>query len=334
MRKDNKNTLIFIILGLVLLCAVILALGLGSINIKPGRIAYLLAHPQIQGLSSTILWQIRLPRLILALIVGMGLAVSGCVFQGILRNPLADPYTLGISGGAALGVSVGVVLGITSSFLLLKPLLAFAGSGLSIFIVYSVSAKNKFSLHSLILTGVIIGFIFSSLVLLLFAVTNPSKINSIMLWLMGDLSAAEPRLLPLVSFIVGAGALALIFAGKEIDILTLGEEKAITLGIDPDTLKKSVFIIASLITACCVSVSGVIGFVGLIIPHVMRKLLGPGHTALIIASSIAGAAFMLICDTIARTIISPVELPSGVITGFFGGIFFLFYLAKPEKHLI
>jgi iron complex transport system permease protein len=333
MTTNSRRIFIFAMLIFALFASIIFALALGSVNIKLSQIAGLLMHP-IESIPSTILWQIRIPRIILAIIIGMGLAVSGSVFQGILRNPLADPYTLGISGGAAFGVSIGILLGISNTFLYLKPLLAFAGSGLSIFLVYYVASKNKFSLHSLILAGVIIGFIFSSLVLLLFALSNPAKINSVMLWLMGDLSSTDPKLLPAMGVIIVAGTIGLIVSGKQIDILTLGEEKAVTLGINPDLLKKLAFITASLITACCVSISGVIGFVGLIIPHVMRKLLGPGHITLIAASALGGASFMLISDTLARTIIAPVELPAGVITGFFGGIFFLFYLAKPEKHLL
>jgi len=261
----------------------------------------------------------------------MGLAAVGCVFQGLLRNPLADPYTLGISGGAAFGATLATITGIAAVSVLSLPLCAFIGSLACFYAVYFIASRKNFSVNSLILTGVIFGFIFSSAVLLMLAVASPDKIQSSLIWLTGDLSSPGTRLIFTVSAIVACGIAVLLVFSQELNILALGEEKALTLGVNTGRTKKVIFVTASLITGACVSASGIIGFVGLIIPHLMRKVTGPDHRFLLPASILAGGIFLPLCDCLARSIIAPTELPVGVITGLAGGIFFLFFLLKPGK---
>lgn len=321
----SKRLVLFIALFIILVVAFCLALLLGASKLQPKDVMYALLHPGTSGVWADIIWQVRLPRILLGLIVGAGLAASGCVFQGILRNPLADSYTLGVSGGAALGVSIGSLFGLTSY---LSPVCAFAGAIVCVFLVYAVASKRHFSVSTLILSGVILSFLFSSLVLLIFAISKSEQIHATVLWLMGDLSSAEYPLLKTIWIFVMAGIAVLIVFARDLDLLTLGEEKALHLGIDAEKMRKLLFLIASFITGACVAGSGIVGFVGLMIPHLIRHMGGVRHRFLIPASSIAGAAFLVLCDTLARTIVSPLELPVGVITGIFGGLFFLIYLLR------
>lgn len=292
------------------------------------KAVYYLFHPNCSGIERDIIWRIRFPRVILGLLVGAGLACCGAVFQGLLRNPLAGPYTLGVSGGAALGVSLGVVLDVCGIYL---PFLAFAGSGISIFLVYAIALKKYFSNPTIILGGVILSFLFSSLVFLIFSISKAEDVHGIILWLMGDLSSAQTSLIKAMPFFILPGIGLLLVFSRDINILTLGEEKAFHLGVNSKQVKKILFITASFITGACVAASGIIGFVGLIIPHFLRKIVGVDHRVLLPASCITGAIFLILCDTLARTIIRPLELPVGVITGIFGGVFALSFLLKSKR---
>lgn len=276
----------------------------------------------------TIINQIRLPRVLLAIVAGAGLSASGCVFQGILRNPLADPFTLGISGGAAFGVSIGFCLGITTLSWIFLPLLGFVGALVSICLVYMLNTKKEFDSNSLILSGVVVSYIFSSAVMLVFSISSSDKLQSAFMWLMGNLSFFDERLLPAVIIVVLIGSIILCCLGNIINIISLGNEKSTTLGINTTRVVKYIFLLSSLITACIVSCCGVIGFVGLMIPHITRKFVGNNNKILIPFSIVVGAIFLLICDTISRTVIAPVEIPIGVITSIVGGGFFVFLLLK------
>ena len=276
----------------------------------------------------TIINQIRLPRVILAIVAGAGLACSGCVFQGILRNPLADPFTLGISGGAAFGVSIGFTFGITKLSWFFLPLFGFCGALLSVGFVYLLNLKKEFDSNSMILSGVIASYIFSSAVMLVFSISSHDQLYSAFMWLMGSLAFFDERLLPIIAVFVIVGVLFLCFLGNVINIISLGSEKSSSLGINTAKTVKYIFMLSSLITACIVSCCGVIGFVGLMIPHITRKFVGNNNKILMPFSSIIGSIFLLICDTISRTLIAPVEIPIGVITSIIGGLFFVFLLLK------
>ena len=282
--------------------------------------------------NAVILFDIRLPRIVLALLVGSGLAVAGVIFQSVLQNPLAEPYTLGISGGAALGVGLFAMFGFAGVFGEFWRIVgALAGSLLAIFLVYILGKRDLFSNTALVLAGIIISYLFSSLVLFFYAILNPAKFQSVMLWLMGDLSSTSPLLVWLSAPVFVVLLVLLLLMNRELNIITLGAEKAAYLGLEAARVRQVLFLLASLLTGLCVALSGVIAFVGLIIPHLMRPLTGASHSRLIPASMIAGGIFLLLADTLARTVIQPIELPVGVITGVCGGIFFLFFFFRKKK---
>lgn len=323
-----KTKHFFILLGIFIMCVLfaLFALMKGSVNLSISDIIHYLLRKE--GLYSDIFWKLRLPRVILALFVGAGLGSCGAVFQGMLRNPLAEPFTLGTSGGAALGIAIGSAMGLSFHFM---PLFAFMGALLSVAIVYGLASRNKFSPNALILAGVIMSFFLSSCVLLIVSLVDSQKMHQIILWLMGDLSFVNDANLKFFLFVVPLGILILQFFARDLDVLGLGEEKALHLGLKPENLKKILFIVCSFVVAGCVANCGLIGFVGLVVPHLFRFLGGSSHRYLIPVSALGGALFLLLSDTLARTIIAPMEFPVGVITGFIGGIFFLIYFLRPIK---
>ncbi len=310
------------LLFILLLLTVIICLGIGPIGIS---------YKFLSGIGdnqteATIIYQVRLPRILGALLVGLGLAAAGSVLQAILRNPLAEPYTLGISGGAALGVTLALIIPFFSTLKFTLPLMAFVGAVISILLVYLIASRHHFSIPSLILSGVILSFICSSLVLLIFSISKPTEIHSVLFFLMGNFSTINYSMITVISIPIIISVMGLLIFARDIDVLTLGDEKAIHLGVPAKTMRQLLFVITSLITGCSVSVAGMVGFVGLMIPHIIRSILGASQStsfAIIIASTLAGAVFLIVCDTFARTIIAPAELPVGVITGIIGGLFFI-----------
>ncbi|OPY03986.1 MAG: Hemin transport system permease protein HmuU [Syntrophaceae bacterium PtaB.Bin038] len=291
-----------------------------------------------EGLSSldeaerTILFSIRLPRIAFACVVGASLSMAGAVFQALLRNPLAEPYILGISGGAAVGAILGILMG-ASLIPLGVPALAFLGALLSVAVVFGIARTGrKLASNTLLLAGVILNAFFSSVIMLLLSSTTLNSdifsTHRILFWLMGDLGVAEGRDI-LFSAILFLGSFGVIYAcARALNLMVLGEETAMQLGVDVERTKKVLFLAASLATAGAVASSGSIGFVGLIIPHLMRMLLGSDHRLLIPASVLFGAAFMVTADTIARTVTAPAELPVGVITALCGAPYFIYLLRK------
>lgn len=314
---NKKNIFAFFALSTGLLLVILFALFFGSSGIS-------LSGPQ----AGIILWKLRLPRILLGLLVGAGLSCCGVTFQAILRNSLAEPYTLGITSGAALGAIIAMIMNLGSVPI---TLFSFTGSLITIFLVYAIASKKCFSNSAIILSGVTLGFLFSSLVLLIFSLAKHEGVRSAAIWLMGDLSYANAGLLKVIAIFVLSGIGILILLAKEIDVICLGEEKARYLGMDVVYVKAALFLTASLITGACVAAAGIIGFVGLIIPHVCRFLFGPNHRRLLMASALTGAIFLIFCDTLARIIVMPLELPVGVITGIFGGIFFMWLLLKSKR---
>jgi iron complex transport system permease protein len=309
-------------------------IGLALALCVPAAFAVCLCIGPTAGMTRTILWDIRAPRVILAMIVGAGLAAAGCAFQGMLRNPLAEPYTLGVSGGAALGATLAIVTGASGiwegSFL---PVFACGGALLSVLPVYVIAGKRHFAAPTLILAGVVMSIFFSSIILLLFAVSPSQEVHASLMWLMGDFSWAGRPLIAVTGAAVALGAGLLFVLGRDIDMLSMGDEKAAGLGVSVLTVKRLLFVAGSLIAGACVASAGMIGFVGLMIPHIMRQLVGPSHRALIVTSAMAGAVFLAAADTIGRTAAGPldVEVPVGAITGIVGGVFFLGLLARRRR---
>jgi iron complex transport system permease protein len=315
-------------LAAVLLVAAFLALSMGSVPVSMSSIAgALTGNDAVSTADRTIILEIRLPRLLLAIIVGSGLSVAGLVFQALLRNPLAEPYILGISSGGTVGAILAMSFA-AGSGVFTVPLASFAGSAAVMGIVYSVAhRRGRLDTYTLLLAGVMIGAFFNALVLLVVAVIN-QELRSAFLWLMGNLSGASPGSVAVVSIPVVIASLALYSQAKGFNLIATGEEAAMQLGVNVRFLKKSAYLLASFITGMVVSVSGVVGFVGLIIPHICRMIFGPDHRLLFPASFLAGAIFMVLADLISRIALAPTEIPVGAVTAAIGAPLFVYLLRK------
>lgn len=312
-----KKTLILII---ILIGSILLSLGKGSANIP---IMELFAPENIQILF------LRFSRVILAATAGCGLAVSGIALQAILRNPLAEPYLLGTSSGAGLGALIAIVVGLSRIYL---PLAAFTGAIISIIVVYHLAKEhNKISEQSLILSGVIISITCSAILVLLLSTSSNETLYGLTWWLWGSLQVYNFKLLSIVMGIVFSGVTVIFIFSQDLNAISIGEEQAHHLGVETQKLKICLLGLTALITASLVSVCGVIGFVGLIVPHMMRLIVGPNHKILIPATCFAASIFMILCDLCARTILPPVEIPIGVITAIFGAPIFIFLLKKRRR---
>jgi iron complex transport system permease protein len=280
----------------------------------------------------TILLKLRLPRILLGCAIGGALSLAGLILQCMFQNPLVEPYTLGISGGASLGVCLNIILGLYKIHLLSLPISGFIGAGAVIFLLYLLATRKGFmNIYILLLTGVMISFIASSFFVLILSLTEAEKAHSIMFWIMGSLDEPYSLLVGTATTISIIGLLVSYLFSIELNALSLGEEEALHLGIDVGRTRKLLFILASILTGCSVAICGVIGFVGLVIPHFMRMILGYDHRALLFASYLGGGIFLVLCDTFARVVIAPVELPVGVITGICGGGIFVYALYKRRK---
>ena len=327
---------LWFLLGMLLLVllSVILALYVGELKFTLRDLwSLILNGAEENNISHQLILKIRLPRIVLGMAVGGSLSLAGVILQGIYRNPLVEPYTLGISGGASIGVAGVIVLGLhltLGSFML--PLFGFLGSLLIIFLVYTLnSGKGQIDMNNMLLTGVMISFIASSGMMLMMALTSTENLHGIIFWIMGSLDESNDFLIKLV-VISSLSILILTYLFVQpLNALRLGEEKAQHLGINTQSSIRILFILASLLAGICVSVAGVIGFVGLIIPHLLRLIIGSDYRLLLFGSYMAGGAFVVLSDVIARTIISPNELPIGVITGIVGGVVFIFLMSKKSK---
>jgi iron complex transport system permease protein len=311
------------VLAALLIFSVALSLGYG---LGPAEtVRAFLSHDG----AGLVMRKIRLPRVILSVLVGGSLGVCGVTLQSILRNPLAEPYTLGISGGASLGITLSTLLGL-SSFLgmFAAPLFGFGGAIFSVSIVYGLSSKKRFDPNSMVLFGVVVSLVFSSFVFFLFSLLDPDRMQTALMWLMGDLSSLDVALVPWYIPLFLLPVFVLFFFGKELDLLSLGSEKARYLGINPPRLYRILFIITSLLAGFCVSAAGIVSFVGLIVPHVLRGILGAGHTVLLVGSFLAGAFFLTVSDVFSRYLLYPIELPAGVVTGILGGVILLVLLVR------
>ncbi len=319
-------TLLFMAL---LVGAILFSLGVGAVHL-PLRKAFSILS-QGQGTPEyAILFNVRFPRIVVGFAVGGGLAISGVILQGIFRNPLVEPYTLGISGGAALGVCLNIILRGTSLLgPLATPLSGFLGAFGVGLLVYGISvSRGGMRVSRLLLIGVMVSFMASSLIMLVMALTKTEDLHGIIFWIMGSLEEPNPLLIGAVFVVSVMGMVFCFFHAVDLNALCLGEEEAFHLGVPVERLKKTIFVIASVLTGCCVAVAGVIGFVGLVIPHLMRLIVGSDHRILLVISYLAGAAFLILCDTLARIVIAPMELPVGVITGLVGGAVFVYALSR------
>lgn len=277
----------------------------------------------------------RAPRALMALLVGGGLAVSGAAFQALLRNPLAEPYILGVSGGAATAVVAGLALGLAAVGSWLLPLLAFGGAIMAIAAVLTISTVGgtRMDVRVLLLAGVVIGVFFSACISLVLSLSDAATIQSAIIWIMGSVAGAEWNTVGLVAGYSIPGVLILLGMSRALNLLSLGEESAAYLGANVERTKLVVYGVASLITAAGVAFTGVIGFVGLVVPHAVRLVVGADYRALLPLCFGLGGVFLLLSDLIARTVLRPTEIPIGVVTAFLGVPLFLVLLRRSQaKH--
>jgi iron complex transport system permease protein len=312
-------------LSLGLIVAAVVSLQLGPVRI----------HFPLDPLQRKVLLDLRLPRVILAMMVGAALAVTGVLFQGLFRNPLADPYILGTSSGAALGATIAVFSNgsLRLGGLSTRPLSAFAGALLATALVYALGRTgNRWTPTIMLLAGIAVSAFFSALtsILLFF---RQEEMGRIIFWMMGGFSYARwTEVKMILPYLAVAFLLSRSFA-RQLNLLLLGEEKAHQLGLEVAVFQRGVVFTASILVAVAVSVSGSIGFVGMVAPHLVRLLIGPDHRYLLPASALAGGLLLLGADSLARTILSPVELPVGVLTALIGGPFFFYLLKKSRRAL-
>ena len=288
-----------------------------------------LLEPAQLGTSATIMVHIRFPRLLMGFLVGGCLASVGVVLQALLRNPLADPYVLGVSSGAALGVSLAMLFGIGTTLAILPalPLFGLAGGSLSLVLMYRLAqSQGRLPVHSLLLAGVILNALLTAFIMFITSIMEPNRSAGLMAWLMGSLTAPGYAGLAIFAAYALSGMVLLMQKAHTLNILTLGEEAARSLGVDMESVKKQLFAITALLTGAVVSVSGMIGFVGMVIPHAVRLVIGSDHRILLPASALVGGMFLVISDTIARTFLAPIEIPVGIVTALIGGPFFLYLL--------
>jgi iron complex transport system permease protein len=306
-----------LILALVLIFAAMLGLLTGAVKIPLAK----LLTPEYQPILN-----LRILRILMAVVCGSGLAVAGIALQAILRNALAEPYLLGTSSGAGLGAVIAIAAGLSAVYL---PLSAFIGAVLSIILVYNLAKENnRIPEQSLILSGVIVSVALSAIIVFLVSISANEALHGLAWWLWGSLQIYDLNLLLVVSAVVFLGIAGIYIFSQDLNAISLGEEEAIHIGIEIEAVKKILLLISALITASIVSISGIIGFVGLMIPHMIRLVVGPNHKVLIPTACIAAGIFMVACDILSRIIFPPLEIPIGVITAFLGAPVFIILLKR------
>jgi len=341
LRRVSHWKLYFVLLTGVLVLVFIFSLNIGFSHIPFENILKILAKNipilgdlvDVSGISEvqeSIIIHIRMPRVLGGALVGVALAAAGVAYQGIFRNPMADPYTIGAMGGASFGAAVAIVLGIGVALLGVNtvPIFAFVGALGAVFLVYAISREgSRVPVTTLLLSGLTVTIFFNALVTYLKLIAG-NKLHALTFWIMGGFTYTNwTDVTSILPFIIIGTAVIYLYA-RDLNILVLGEEQAQHLGVELEKVKKILLASGALMTAAAVSISGLIGFVGLIIPHLTRILIGPDHRILLPTSAIMGASFMMICDALARVIIAPSELPVGVITAVSGGPFFIYLLRR------
>ena len=332
------------LLALAVALVMVVAAGVGSVSIRPLEVAGILVrrlplvggrivHADWPASHEVILLYVRLPRILLAAMVGASLSVAGAALQGLLRNPLADPYVVGVSAGAGLGATIAMVAGVPVSILGVGsvPILAFVTAVATMVVVYSIArVSGRLPTDTFLLAGVVVGSFLWALISFLLVISGDT-LREAMMWLMGSLSNKGYAHVKMAFPYIAAGIAALVVLARDFNLISLGDEEARHLGLDPEEFKRIAILAASLVTAAAVSVGGIIGFVGLVVPHTMRLILGPDHRVLLPACVFAGAGFLVAADTLARVLVAPGEIPVGVITALAGGPFFLYLLRRRKR---
>jgi len=335
-RPQGGRRLLSPLLLALLLVIVPLACGLGSVRVAPIEVLRAVASALgVHSLgrpaeaSAAIVLQVRLPRVLVALLVGAGLALAGAVMQGLFRNPMASPDVLGVSAGGSLGAVLAISSGLAGARVAALPLLALAGSLTAALVVYLIATgRSGTSLLFLILAGLAVSSLLNGLISGVLLLSREQEISRFIFWTMGGLDGRRWVHVRMMLFIAVPCVIVLLAAGRELNLLMLGEEGAHALGLRVETTKRLLLAFAALLTGAAVAVSGTIGFVGLLVPHLLRLLVGPDHRRLLPASAAGGALFLVLCDLLARTLLGPFELRVGIVTAFVGSPYLLFLILR------
>jgi len=345
-KQQHRNRLVLVPLiltgGLIISLLLASAFGVVTISLPDilkmalNKVAFIDFASTWRAVDETILFQIRLPRVVGGALIGAALATAGVLFQGLLRNPMADPYIIGTSAGAALGATIAMTLPINLAFLGfgLVPLAAFAGALATVIIVYNLArVGGKTPIVSMLLAGFVVSALLAAIISFMMAMSERFNLNlhSVFSFLMGHVSVVGWEQVAVIGPLVVGGIIAARFFAYHLNAFSLGEEGAAYLGINVERDKVLILALGSLLTAAAVSIGGLIGFVGLVMPHAIRLSLGPDHRLLLPASALAGAAFVVIADLLARIILAPAEIPVGIITAVVGAPFFLYLLRRSRK---
>ncbi len=344
LRRSNRLVLILLLLGGGLVIASLLASAFGAVTVPLpdilkmalNKVAVFDFSPTWRAVDETIIFQIRLPRVIGGALVGAALATAGVLFQGLLRNPMADPYIIGTSAGAALGATIAMTLPINLAFLGfgLVPMAAFIGALATVILVYNLArVGGKTPIISMLLAGFVVSALLAAVMAFMMSMSDRFGLNlhSVYSFLMGHISVTSWGQIAIIAPLVIGGIIGARFFAFHLNAFSLGEEGAAYLGIEIERDKILILALGSLLTAAAVSISGLVGFVGLVVPHAMRLSLGPDHRLLLPASALAGAAFLVIADLLARILLAPVEIPVGVITAIIGAPFFIYLLRHTRR---
>jgi iron complex transport system permease protein len=335
-----RHHIVASVLIVLLVIAIVFSLGVGAVDVPVSTmVRALVSRKPLSADQRLIVFAIRLPRILAATLVGSALSVSGLLFQGLFRNPLADPYVIGSSGGAVLGASLGVFLlsSVSVAGFGSTALLAFVGAISSILLVYSLArVKGRTPVVTLLLAGFAVSTMLSYSSYFLEALDRDfgTGLRVLASWLHGTIAQPSWAQLAIVGVMVAFGLIASMPLARRLNTLSLGEEYATHLGIPVQQTRMALIVVGSLLTAAAVALGGLISFVGLVVPHMMRMLLGPDHTRLLPVTALAGAVFLLLADTVARTVIAPAELSVGVLTAFIGGPFFLYLLRRTKQETL
>lgn len=344
MKNRFKNYKFWCIIGLLIGLIIVVA-GIGNVTIPVSEFFKILGSrlpffntridtQLIKPSHMTIVLNLRLPRILLSMLAGFGLAYSGVVYQGVFKNPMAEPYLLGVSSGAALGATIGSVFPINVRLLGFSyvSILAFLGALAVLNLIFAFTASKQNSMNVLLLTGIAINAFISSIISLIM-MFNHDKIDEVYFWTMGSFQAASYDKILVVGIVVFGAILMTLPYHRHIDILLLGDDQATSLGVDVVKVKKSLLVVTSLMTAVIVASCGIIGFVGLIVPHFVRVVIGPSHKRLLPYAMVVGGIFMILSDTVARSILENKEISTGIITSLIGVPFFIWMLLRNRQQV-
>lgn len=332
---------LLIMLSVVLVLAALVSVMIGPVFVHPvtivrlwlEKVSFGIINFDIQDMNRVIIMNIRTPRVVVAILVGMGLSASGAAMQGLFRNPMAEPYVLGMSSGAAAGASAAIVLGLGGIFgIYAIPAMAFISAVITIFVVYSIAhTDGKVPTETLLLSGIAVGFFLQAAVSFLKLIAPMDALRDVVLWLMGSFAGVSWNDAAIIVVPILGGLFILLFLSREINAFQFGEETAMHIGIEVELMKRILLTATALITAVSVSTAGIIGFTGLVMPHIARMLVGADQRIQIPVAAVTGGIFLVLADTLARSIARPAEIPVGIITAVVGAPYFV-YLLRRRKH--